>query len=155
MEGEPMPPPPPLVTLVFLKVEGQNLVAWGILMCFLQKKHSFSNSGLLWRHYDVIMGNLEGFVIWLFIKVERQNLKDLGILMCTFQKSYLFLKLKASMTSLWRHNWCKLERPCNFAIFKGRSPKFVGCIILMCSITKQHYFLNWRLLWRYYDVMTS
>ena len=25
----------PLVTLVFLKVEGQNLVAWGIMMCFL------------------------------------------------------------------------------------------------------------------------
>ena len=46
------------------------------------------------------MGNLEGFVTWLFIKVERQNLEDLGILMCTFQKSYLFLKLKASMTSL-------------------------------------------------------
>ena len=30
---------PPLVTLVFLKVEGQNLVAWGILMCFLEKWH--------------------------------------------------------------------------------------------------------------------
>ena len=29
----------PLVTLVFLKVGGQNLVAWGILMCFLQKWH--------------------------------------------------------------------------------------------------------------------
>ena len=27
----------PLVTLVFLKVEGQNLVAWGTLMCFLEK----------------------------------------------------------------------------------------------------------------------
>ena len=27
----------PLVTLVFLTVEGQNLVAWGILMCFPQK----------------------------------------------------------------------------------------------------------------------
>ena len=30
---------PSLVTLVFLKVEGQNLVAWGILMCLLQKWH--------------------------------------------------------------------------------------------------------------------
>ena len=30
---------PPLATLVFLKIEGQNLVAWGILMCFLQKSH--------------------------------------------------------------------------------------------------------------------
>ena len=27
----------PLVTLVFLKVEGKNLVTQGILMCFLQK----------------------------------------------------------------------------------------------------------------------
>ena len=28
-----------LVTLVFLKVEEQNFVTWGILMCFLQKWH--------------------------------------------------------------------------------------------------------------------
>ena len=28
-----------LVTLLFLKVEGQNLVAWGILMWFLKKWH--------------------------------------------------------------------------------------------------------------------
>ena len=31
--------PSPLVTLLFLKVKGQNLVAWGILMCFLKKWH--------------------------------------------------------------------------------------------------------------------
>ena len=30
---------PPLVTSLFLEVEGQNLVAWGILMCLLQKRH--------------------------------------------------------------------------------------------------------------------
>ena len=29
----------PLVTSLFLEVEGQNLVAWGILMCLLQKWH--------------------------------------------------------------------------------------------------------------------
>ena len=29
----------PLVTSLFLKVEGQNLVAWGILMYLLQKWH--------------------------------------------------------------------------------------------------------------------
>ena len=29
----------PLVTLLFLKVEGQNLVGLGILMCFLQEWH--------------------------------------------------------------------------------------------------------------------
>ena len=31
--------PPPLVTLVFLKVEEQKLVTWGILMRFLKKWH--------------------------------------------------------------------------------------------------------------------
>ena len=41
----------PLVTLMFHKVEGQNLVAWGILMCLLQRWQKFLNSGL----YDVIM----------------------------------------------------------------------------------------------------
>ena len=30
---------PPLVTSLFLKVEGQNLGTWGILMCLLQKWH--------------------------------------------------------------------------------------------------------------------
>ena len=30
---------PPLVTSLFLKVEGQNLRSWGILMCLLQKWH--------------------------------------------------------------------------------------------------------------------
>ena len=29
----------PLVTLVFLKVEEQNLVTWGVLMCYLKKWH--------------------------------------------------------------------------------------------------------------------
>ena len=58
---------------------------------------------------------MESFVTLLFIKVEGQNLADWGILMCTFQKTiYFFI----------RHNWCKLERPFNFAIFDGRSPKF-------------------------------
>ena len=38
---------PPFVTLLFLKVEGQKLLTWGILMCFPQKWHQFSNSKLL------------------------------------------------------------------------------------------------------------
>ena len=67
---------------------------------------------------------MEGFVTLLFIKVEGQNLAHLGYFDVHFSKNYLFLKLKASMTSLWRHNWCILERPCNFTIFDGRSPKF-------------------------------
>ena len=42
------------------------------------------------RHYDVMIGNMEGFVTLLFIKVERQNLADCGILMCIFQKTIYF-----------------------------------------------------------------
>ena len=80
----------PPVTLLLLKVEGKNLVGSGILMCFLQKWHYFLNSGLLSRHYDVIIGNMEGFVTLLFIKVEGQNLADWGILMCTFRKTIHF-----------------------------------------------------------------
>ena len=38
---------PPLVTSVFLKVEGQNLVALGVLMCFLQNGINFEILGLL------------------------------------------------------------------------------------------------------------
>ena len=34
-------------TLVFLKVEGQNLVTWRILICFRQTSGTSSNSGLL------------------------------------------------------------------------------------------------------------
>ena len=68
---------------------------------------------------------MEGFVTLLLIKVEGQNLADWEILMCIFQKNCLFSKFKAHMTSLTHHNSrCILERPCNFAIFKGRSPKF-------------------------------
>ena len=48
------------------------------------------NSGLLCRHYDVIIGNVESFVTLLFINVEGQNLADWGILMCTFQKIIYF-----------------------------------------------------------------
>ena len=49
-----------------------------------------SYSGLLCCHYDVIIGNMKGFVTLLFIKVEGQNLADWGILMCTFQKTIYF-----------------------------------------------------------------
>ena len=41
----------PLVTLVFLKVEEQNLVAWGILMCLLKNGINFQIQGF----YDIIM----------------------------------------------------------------------------------------------------
>ena len=41
---------------------------------------------------------MEGFVTLLFIKVEGQNWQTGVMSMCTL-KNYLFLKLKASMTS--------------------------------------------------------
>ena len=39
------------VTSLFIKVEGQNLADWGILMCTFQKLSSFKIEGF----YDVIM----------------------------------------------------------------------------------------------------
>ena len=84
---------------------------------------------------------MEGFVTLLFIKVEGQNLTDLDRLEyfdMYFSKIYLFLELKASMTSLLRHNWCILERPCNFAIFMEEAQNFVSFIILMCFLRKRH-----------------
>ena len=42
------------VTLLFIKVEGQNLADWGILMCTFQKLSIFKIKGF----YDVIMTSL-------------------------------------------------------------------------------------------------
>ena len=39
------------VTLLFIKVEGQNLADWGILICTLEKLSIFKIEGF----YDVIM----------------------------------------------------------------------------------------------------
>ena len=39
------------VTLLFIKIEGQNLVDWGILICTSQKLSIFKIEGF----YDVIM----------------------------------------------------------------------------------------------------
>ena len=41
-----------LVTLLFFKVEKQNLVNWGILMCIFQKLSIFK----IQDFYDVIIG---------------------------------------------------------------------------------------------------
>ena len=74
----------------------------------------------LWRH-NRKYGRLCNFVVY---QGRRANFGRLGYFDVYFSKNYLFIKLNAYMTSLWRHNWCILERPCNFAIFDGRSPKF-------------------------------
>ena len=69
--------------------------------CMVPEHHSLNKVnpiqyGLFFKHnsmgghYDVIIGNIEGFVILLFIKVEEQNLADWGILMCTFKKLSTF-----------------------------------------------------------------
>ena len=66
---------------------------------------------------------MECFVTLLFIKVEEQNLPDWCILMLTFQKLSIF-KIKGFYDVIMTSNWCILERPRNFDIFDGRSPKF-------------------------------
>ena len=42
------------VTLLFIKVEGQKLADWGLLMCTFQKVSIFKIEGF----YDVIMASL-------------------------------------------------------------------------------------------------
>ena len=112
--------PFPLVTLVFLKVEEQNLATLGILMCFLQNGTNFQIQGF----YDVIIGNMEGLATLWFFKVERQNLVNWGILMSIFRKT-IYFKIQGFYDVFRRHhNRRILERPCNFSIFEGRSPKF-------------------------------
>ena len=66
---------------------------------------------------------MEDLVTLLFFKLEKQNLVSLGILICIFQKLSVF-KIQGFYDVIRRHNRCILERPCNFAIFKGRNPKF-------------------------------
>ena len=67
---------------------------------------------------------MEGLVTLLFSKVERQNLVSLGILMRIFKKETIYFE---NARLPWRHYYViigLLERPCNFAIFEGRSSKF-------------------------------
>ena len=42
------------VTLLFIKVEGQNLADWGILICTFQKLSIFKIEGF----YDIIMNGV-------------------------------------------------------------------------------------------------
>ena len=44
----------------------------------------------LWRHNDVIMGNMEGLVTSVFFKIKSTNLASWGILMQIFQKVIYF-----------------------------------------------------------------
>ena len=67
---------------------------------------------------------MEGFVTLLFIRVEGQNLADWGILMCIFPKKLSIFKIQGIYKCIISHNKSILERPCNFAIFEGRNPKF-------------------------------
>ena len=63
---------------------------------------------------------MEGFVTLLFCQGRRVKFGRLGYFDVYFSKKYLFLKFKASMTSL-----CILRRPYNFAIFNCRRPNLV------------------------------
>ena len=71
----------------------------GYFDLFCQNCYLFSNSRLLCRHNDVIMGNIKGLVTLLFFKIKSTNLASWGILMQIFQKLYNS-KFKASMTSV-------------------------------------------------------
>ena len=65
-------------------------MTWVILTCFLQKCYLFSNSRLVCRHNDVIMGNMEGLVTLVFFKIESKNLISWEYFDAHFSKSYIF-----------------------------------------------------------------
>ena len=71
---------PPLVTLLFPKVERQHLVALGILMCFLQK----------WHQYDVIIGSLQSLCNFDVSECINSKFSDMGYFDLFFQTCYLF-----------------------------------------------------------------
>ena len=73
-----------LVTLVFFKIEGKNLVSWGILMQYFQKVIYFQ----IQSFYDVIIGIFQDPVTLPFLKVEVQNLVSWGILTCSLKFQY-------------------------------------------------------------------
>ena len=77
------------VTLLFIKVEEQNLAEWDILTCIFQKTIYFRNSGLLWCHYDVIIGVYEKDLITLpFLNEEAQKFCKLYFFMCFPRKQH-------------------------------------------------------------------
>ena len=58
------------------------------------------NSGILWRHYYVIIGNMEGFITLLSVKVEGQNFTDWGIFAVYFYKKLPIFRIQSFYTSL-------------------------------------------------------
>ena len=127
---------------MLFKVQSQNLVTWVILTCFRQKCYLFSNSKLVYRHNDVIMGNMEGFVTLVFFKIESKNLVNWGILMQIFQKVIYFQIQRFYDVSI-RHNRY-FSRHCNFAIFEGRSSEFgkLGYFDMFIKVSAFHkYYL--------------
>ena len=77
-----------LVTLLFFKIERQNLVNWGISMCIFKKLSIFKIQGF----YDVIMTSYNvhfrtpcNFAI---LKEEAQNFVSCIILMCFPRKRH-------------------------------------------------------------------
>ena len=85
---------------------------------------------------------MEGFVNSVVYQGRRVKFGRLGYFDVYFSKSYLFLKLKVSMTSLCRHNWCILESLVSLPFLMEEAQNFVCCIILMCFLRKRHSFSN-------------
>ena len=104
------------------------------------------NSRLVWRHNDVIMGNMKGLVTLLFFKIKSTNLASWGILMQIFQKKLYNSKFNTSMASVWRHNRY-FSKPCNFAIFEGISSNFgkLGYfnMFIKVSVFHKYCFIYW------------
>ena len=72
-----------IVTLLFIKVEGQNLADWGILICTFQKTCIFKIEVFYDVIYDVIIGVYQkGIVTLPFLMEEAQNFLSCIILMC-------------------------------------------------------------------------
>ena len=61
----------------------------GYFDLFFPKCYLFSNSRLVGRHNDVIMGNTKGLVTLLFFKIKSTNLASWGIVMQIFKKLYI------------------------------------------------------------------
>ena len=65
---------------------------------------------------------MEGLVTSVFFTIESKNLVSWGIMMQIFQE-VIYFQIQSFYDVSRRHNRY-FSRPCNFAIFEGRSSEF-------------------------------
>ena len=68
------------------------------------------------------MGNMEDLVTLVFFKIKSKNLVSWGILMQIFQNVIYFQIQSFYNVSMTSYRY--FSKPCNFAIFEGRSSEF-------------------------------